>query len=266
MDTELIKSKLRKLLAMQERGTEGEAAAAASLTQSILDKYGLTLASIALDDEPQEKTRSTDVEDILTGAGWRIALWDAVGPHYDCLVLRNKRRSIATVSLIGRPSRAVQAQAYFEYFEERVESEVKAYKKTEEYQDALWEQVYDMDSTKGHAAVAILRSFRHAMIERLNERLYHIRLMEREQGRPATQDTPETSALVVQQAHKVLRDEIAAFKGSGEPGSNWGRARASRSTATHSQLGAEAGTAAGNRTSLNRQVSSNRSSTLALNS
>lgn len=258
MDNDRIKAKLRKLLAMQERGTEGEAAAAASLTQSILDKYGLTLASIALDDEPKERTQSTDVEDIREGAEWRIRLWDTVGPHYDCLVLRRKGRSIASVSLVGRPSRAIQAQAYYEYFEERIEAEVKAYKKTDNYQDAIWEQVADMDSTKGHAAVAVLRSFRRAMINRLGHRLHSIRRAERQEGRPATPDTPETSALVVRQAHQALSDEIDAFHNSGEPGSRWSGGRARHSTASHSDIGAGAGSAAGERTSLNRQVNSNR--------
>lgn len=111
-------SKIQKLLKLANSPNANEAATAAAMAQSIMDKYNIekgVAESDAMSDAPDEEITNfgKTPEGELDGEGqrlstWRISLANAIAKANACKLYLSKRydgfQSRATLELIGRPS------------------------------------------------------------------------------------------------------------------------------------------------------------------
>lgn len=128
-------SKVQKLLKLADSPNANEAAAAAALAQSIMDKFQIERTVAEMDagvEEPDEEIRnfSSVAEGELDGEGanrstWRTSLASCIARNNACRVFLSQRyrdgKKLSTVEIVGRPSDVATCRYLFGWLKNEVE-------------------------------------------------------------------------------------------------------------------------------------------------
>jgi len=237
-----IIEKVKKLLAMAERGTEHEAAIAAAKTQSLLMQHSIDLSQIAIGDSAaDEQVHEWLLEAMSRRQIWKGNLAHAIAEANFCQMWWLG----PDIKLVGKEHNAQIARHLYSYLVEAVERVTKA--------AVAIERQYHQD-TSDFKPRAWAHSFRLGCTHRLCHRLQEQKQRLESEGLPQA----NVSALTCIEAYQRESAAIAQWMVNQNiqiGGKVRSQTRANRS-------GYQAGKAAGDCINLNRQLSSSYSNRL----
>lgn len=263
MDTERTKvlDRIKKLLVMAERGTEGEAANAAAMAQRLLMQYNVTPDEIGDVDDSIDPTAGRIDREVVDQHSkrvhWRGNLVFALAKANCCDAWWSSVRT----TVCGKPHNRAIVKSLFDYLiatierlcQEEMQKEKRRYKEyLAQIQPLLDEGIispFQINTEPNWRDWG--RSFRYGMSDRLVERIQdEMNQMRRNGIRDDETGTVTVSALAVQDAFKKATREIEIWKA--ENGIRLGTSRGSSARATRD--GYTAGSKAGANVGLNRQM------------
>lgn len=238
-----IIEKVKKLLTMAERGTEHEAAIAAAKAQSLLMQHNIDLSQIdAAGSKAHEQVREWLLETMSRKQIWKGNLACAIAEANFCRMWWLG----SDLKLVGKEHNVQIAHHLYDYLVEAVERVTKAALAAERH--------HQQDTLNLFSRRAWANSFRLGCAHRLCDRLREQKLRMQIEGLPEAKVVALTCVEVYQRELEAIAQWMR------EHGIKLGGKV--RSQARTSRSGYQAGKAAGDSISLNRQVSGSYSNQL----
>lgn len=233
MDAKL-KSKIEKLLALQESPNEHEAAIAAAKLSDLLTRHNLDLAEVV--DGSNEQAERFYVYPSNRVPTWRFLLFTAIADVNYCECVLHKRSSANGLYFYGRPTNVMTANLLCEYLCQAIDRLTKRY-------------------TTGEG-LSYATNFRLGCAKRIAFRLRQAHKQKLEGGIAGSADSPSVSAIVCLSLDKKLRDEANAAIEAYSAKNNV-KNKGPRQWSLGNKPGVAEGMAAGDTVSLSPQIKSN---------